>query len=46
MALLDEEETAGVDALLRAVTRDGGRTLTGVVPAAGREEAGEAGAGR
>ncbi|MEU2248526.1 integrase [Streptomyces sp. NPDC019224] len=46
MALLDEEETAGVDALLRAVTRDGGRTLTGVVPATGPEEIGEPGAVR
>ncbi|MGW9025662.1 integrase [Streptomyces sp. NPDC055722] len=46
MALLDEEETAGVDALLRAVTRDGGRTLAGVVPATGPEEIAEPGAAR
>jgi integrase len=30
MGLLDEEETAGVDALLRAAAGDGGRTLTAV----------------
>jgi integrase len=31
MALLDEEERAGVDALVRAVAADTGRTLTGAV---------------
>ncbi|MFH8552273.1 site-specific integrase [Streptomyces celluloflavus] len=37
MALLDEEETAGVDALLRAVTHEGGRTVTGVVTPGARD---------
>jgi len=38
MSLLDEEEKTGVDALVRAVATDSGRTLTGVaVPAVGRE---------
>ena len=37
MALLDDEESAGVDALLRAVAGEGGRTLTGIPgPGAGR----------
>ena len=41
MGLLDDEETVGVDALLRAVAHEGGRTLTGV-PARSAASAGEA----
>ncbi|MFJ3216103.1 site-specific integrase [Kitasatospora sp. NPDC086801] len=44
MELLDGEEAAGVDALLRAVAREGGRTLTGIPGPRG--EAAQAGVGR
>ena len=40
MAMLDEEESAGVDALLRAVAREGGRTLSEVPAQRGRTGAG------
>ena len=41
MSLLDEEEKTGVEALVRAVAADSGRTLTAVaVPAAGHGPAG------
>jgi hypothetical protein len=44
MSLLDEEEKTGVDALVRAVAADSGRTLTGVaVPGAGRDGSAEGG---
>jgi integrase len=39
MALLDEDEQVGIDALVRAVAVGGGRTLTGVAPRSTAETA-------
>lgn len=43
MSLLDEEETTAVDALVRALAADGGRTLTGVTSPVGTSSSAQEG---